>query len=85
MPSFTILLDREKCIGSATCQALSSKFWKLNDDGKIDLLKSTKNADNSEQTRDIDSKDFKEAMESAQACPVNAIRMLNKQTKERLI
>ena len=84
MPQFIIQLDREKCIGSGTCQAVASKFWKLNDD-KIDLIQGKKNVDNTEQTREIDSKDFKLAMESAQACPVNAIHILNKQTKEKLI
>ena len=88
MPQFIIQLDREKCIGSNSCQAVGPKFWKLNNDGKIDLLKSVKNSGNTEQAREIDSKDskdFKEAMESAQACPVNAIRVMNKLTKERLI
>ena len=85
MTQFMIKLDRERCIGSAACQAISSKLWALDGDGKINLLKGFKNNDNSEQTREIESKDFKEAIESAQACPVNAIHIMNKQTKEKLM
>ncbi|HLC74347.1 MAG TPA: ferredoxin [Candidatus Nanoarchaeia archaeon] len=83
--SHILKLDREKCIGSATCQAVAQKFWMLDKDGKINLLQGVKNADNSEQTLEIDSKDFKSAMESAQACPVNAIHVINKKTSEKLI
>ncbi|HLC19974.1 MAG TPA: ferredoxin [Candidatus Nanoarchaeia archaeon] len=77
--TFTIILDREKCIGSASCQALAPKFWKLDNDGKINLLNSTKKHDMQERT--IEKKDFALAMESAQACPVNAIHIMKDNEK----
>ena len=83
MPHFTIVLDREKCIGSATCQALAPQFWKLEKDGKINLIHGTKRDDDTHE-RAIEQKDFKLAMESAQACPVNAIHIIKK-TGEKLI
>lgn len=73
---FTLQLDRERCIGSATCQAAAAQFWRLDPDGKINLIKGMENADNTVQERIIDQKDFKLAMESAQACPVNAIHII---------
>ena len=78
---FKIILDREKCIGSASCQALAPKFWKLNKDGKIDLIDSSHQKDMQELA--IDRKDFNLAMESALACPVNAIHIMK--NKEKLI
>ena len=83
MPQFTIVLDREKCIGSASCQALAPGFWKLDKDGKINLIQGVQKKDDI-QERAIEQKDFKLAMESAQACPVNAIHIIKK-TGEKLI
>ena len=72
---FTLQLDREKCIGSATCQAVAPDYWKLAEDGKINLVQG-KRVSSDIFERVLDQKSFKLAMESAQACPVNAIHII---------
>ena len=33
-----IKLDLEKCIGCGTCAALASNTFKMNDEGKVDII-----------------------------------------------
>ncbi len=85
MPRFIIEFEREGCIGAASCCAACPKFWKLNDDGKADLVGGEKNQDNSLQTKEIEEEDLRGNLEAAEACPVNVIHLKKKETGEKLI
>ncbi len=62
--------------------AVAPKFWELKEDGKVDLIEGKRNADNSLHERIIEADDFEIALESAQVCPVNVIRIINLDTGE---
>ena len=85
MGLYIITLDRERCIGAASCCTACPKFWKLNDDGKVGLVGGGKNADNSVQTREIEDVHLRENMDAAQVCPVNAIHIKRKESGQELI
>jgi ferredoxin len=84
MPKFTVVLDREKCIGAAACVAAAPKLWKLGKDDKTNLIDGAKNEDNTVQTCEIDEKDLSAHLDAAQSCPVNAIH-IKKENGEKLI
>jgi len=60
-----IILEREKCIGCGTCQAVCQKYWKLAGDGKVDYL----------GPQDLAEKEIGCNKEAAEACPVQCIRI----------
>ena len=39
MVKYKIIFDRDACIGALSCNAVSPDFWKLSEDGKVDLKK----------------------------------------------
>ena len=84
MARFTVVLDREKCIGAAACVAAAPKLWKLGKDDKTNLIGGAKNADNTVQTSVVDENDLAAHMDAAQSCPVNAIH-IKKENGEKLI
>ncbi len=81
---YVIQLDRDSCIGTTACIAQDPTEWKLASDGKVDLHNSTpRNEDIWERT--ITQEEYSRFLTSARACPVNAIRILNKKTGERIV
>lgn len=84
---YLIEYDRGNCIGAAACAATAPEFWSMDEDNKANLADSTKNADNSLQTReiDLDEAELNNLLESAKTCPVNVIHVIDKETGERLI
>jgi len=82
---YKIIYDREGCIGAAACVAAYPERWSLEDDGKADVKGGTKNDDNTEQTLEFTEEEFQKMMDSAQACPVNVIHIIDLETGERLI
>lgn len=85
MATFIVKLDRTGCIGAASCTAADPVSWKLAADNKVDLEDAKKNADNTEQTKEISEEELKVYLEAAQACPVNVIHIFKKETGEKLI
>jgi ferredoxin len=66
-----IILEREKCIGCGSCQALCPKYFKLIEDGKSHLIGSKKNSKNEElEVEKVDC-----IKEAAEACPVQIIKI----------
>lgn len=59
-----IILEREKCIGCGSCEALCPKYWKLADDSKIDFLGSKEGISEVECNQ-----------EAAESCPVQCIKI----------
>jgi len=60
-----ITIEREKCIGCGTCQALCPKYWKLADDGKAEFL----------GPQDLKNEETGCNQEAADSCPVKCIKI----------
>jgi ferredoxin len=66
-----IKLEREKCIGCGSCQAMCPKYFELIDDGKSHIKGSTEeNGIETLETNDLDS-----AETAAEACPAQCIHI----------
>jgi len=68
-----IILEREKCIGCGSCQALCPKFFELVDDGKSSI----KNGKRDQKTGndELEIKKLECIQEAADSCPVQAIHI----------
>ncbi len=82
---YKIVYDREGCIGAAACVAAYPERWSLADDGKADVKDGTQNDDNTVQELEFTEEEFQKMMDSAQACPVNVIHIIDLETGERVI
>ena len=58
-----IILEREKCIGCGSCEAVCPKYWKVADDGKANFL-------GSEELKEVECN-----KEAADSCPVQCIKI----------
>jgi len=81
---YKIQHNRPDCIGCAACAAVAPKFWVMHEDGKSDIVDSSKRDDGWEEL-DIKEDDFVANKEAAESCPVNVIHIIKKDTKEQLI
>ena len=68
-----IILEKSKCIGCGTCQALCPKYFELKD-GKAHL----KDSKNSEEKEEIETNEIDCAKEAVDACPVQCIHIIIK-------
>ncbi len=68
---FKLQHEREICIGCGACEAVAPDFWKMDDDGKSNLVDSTEKGNT--QERELD--DIAENQEAAEVCPVNCIHV----------
>lgn len=59
--SLTMRIDRDLCIGAATCVAIAPKAWALDDEAKAIILDS------------VDEETDETLLEAAKGCPVMAI------------
>jgi ferredoxin len=66
----TVHIDRNLCIGAATCVAIAPKAWALDDEAKAIIL------DTSEEETD------EMLLESAKSCPVMAIIITDEHGKQ---
>ena len=77
--------DRENCIACSACSAVAPEFWIMSEeDGKADVVNSTKTPDGYEHL-DLEDKDYAINKEAADLCPVNVIHIVDKGTKKRII
>jgi ferredoxin len=67
---WTMRIDRDLCIGAATCVALAPKAWALDDEAKAIIL------DTSEEETD------EALLEAAKGCPVMAIFITDENGKQ---
>jgi ferredoxin len=67
---WTMRIDRDLCIGAATCVALAPKAWALDDEAKAIILDTTE-----EETDEA-------LMEAAKGCPVMAIFISDENGKQ---
>jgi ferredoxin len=68
--NYTMWIDRNLCIGAATCVAIAPKAWALDDEAKAIIL------DSSEEETD------ETLIEAAKSCPVMAIFIVDKDGKQ---
>lgn len=68
--TWTMRIDRDLCIGAATCVALAPKAWALDDEAKAIIL------DTTEEESDT------ALMEAAKGCPVMAIFITDETGKQ---
>lgn len=66
----TMRIDRDLCIGAATCVAIAPKAWALDDEAKAIIL------DTSDQETD------ETLLEAAKSCPVMAIIITDENGKQ---
>jgi len=66
-----IILERDKCIGCGSCQAVCPKYWKLSDDGKADLIGSKQ----SNKNHELEVEEAGCNQEAVEACPVQCIQI----------
>ncbi|HEV8289970.1 MAG TPA: ferredoxin [Candidatus Norongarragalinales archaeon] len=84
--AFRIEHDRPNCIGCAACASINPDFWKMSDeDGKSDVVGSTLEPVTGWEKMDIEEKDYTLNKQAADACPVNVIHLVKKDTGERII
>ena len=72
MAKFKIVYDRDACIGAAACAAVDPNKFKMNTDGKADLLKSK---DDGKGIWVLEVDELGDVQEAADACPVDAIKI----------
>jgi len=84
MAKFMVKHDRENCIGCGACANVYPEDWEMNEDGKSSFKKGKRLDDGSEEGN-IPDDHYDGNKEAAEACPVNVIHIINKETKEKII
>lgn len=74
MAKYRIEFERDKCIGATSCNDKCPGNWEMKEDGKSDC-----------SIKDLDDSQLECNLDAAKACPVNAIHIINTETKEKLI
>lgn len=73
MAKYKVKIDRELCIGAASCSAMAPNTFELDSEGKAVIKKK----DGSTTSNFVNSKDIKDTAEdilnAAKSCPSNAI------------
>ena len=84
MAKITIEVDRKTCIASAACEALSPEYFKVIDGAARIVKKGSKQSIEKDTIiAEVDEEKLKELKEAAASCPVNAIHLINQETKEK--
>jgi ferredoxin len=65
-----IKLEREKCIGCGSCQALCPKYFQLQDDGKSHIQDAVK-----QDVEELEVEKLECAESAAEACPAQCIHI----------
>lgn len=69
-----IVLERKKCIGCGSCQALCPRHFELTEDGKTHLIRSKKDSKTENEELEVEKPDC--INEAAEACPVQIIKII---------
>ena len=65
-----IKLEREKCIGCGSCQALCSKYFEIIDDGKSHIVGAEK-----KEVEELEVEKIECAESASEACPAQCIHI----------
>jgi ferredoxin len=82
---YKIIYYRDVCIGAAGCVATAPQIWELDKERKAVLKGGIGTDDPDVFEKEIDEKELQINLEAAQACPVNAIHIIDKETGKKLI
>jgi ferredoxin len=82
---YKIVYYRDICIGAAGCVAVAPDVWELDNERKAVLKGGSQTSDPDVFEKEIDEEELQINLEAAQACPVNAIHIIDKKTGEKLI
>ena len=65
-----IKLEREKCIGCGSCQAICPKFFELKEDGKSSVVGAQRDSAGNDE---LETEKIECAKSAAEACPTQCI------------
>lgn len=68
-----IILERDKCIGCGSCQAICPKHFEIQEDGKSHLLESVLDKNTHDEELEITEPDC--IKDAADSCPVQIIHI----------
>ncbi len=75
-----IIVDRQACIGAASCVALAMKTFELDMEGKAEVIHVTEKnqtAEESSGATTIDNDTREAIIDAARSCPTNAIQVID--------
>ncbi len=81
---YIVLYDKLGCIGAAACEAVAPELWKVIDT-KATLLDKNAIKTNDHEALEIDDDKLEAHLKAAKACPVNVIKIKEKETGRELI
>jgi ferredoxin len=82
MVTYKIIQDIDTCIGCGACAVITTDKWEMTDEGKAKLLNSEKIKETYEKT--FDDSDLEEYREAVDSCPVEALKIVDKETGEKI-
>jgi len=87
MSRFKVEIDKNACQGFGACVELCSKFFQLSDvDGKSTIEGANRvTKENGVIAETLELDELECVREAAEACPFNAIHIVNLETDEKLI
>jgi ferredoxin len=87
MSKFKVEIDKNMCQGFGACVELCSQFFQLSDiDGKTTIKNAKKvKKENKVVAETLELDELECVREAAEACPFNAIHIVNLETSEKLI
>ena len=87
MSKIRVEIDKNACQGFGACVELCPQFFQLSDvDGKSSIEGAKKVMKEDEMVREeLELDELECAREAAEACPFNAIHIINLETSEKLI
>ncbi|MGD8566385.1 MAG: ferredoxin [Candidatus Bathyarchaeota archaeon] len=87
MAKFKVEISKDACQGFGACVELCSQFFQLSDkDGKSSFLsKRLGQAEREATVEDLEPDDLACIQKAVEACPFNAIHVMNLETGEKLV
>lgn len=81
MKKYKIIFDRKACIGAFSCAAMAGEIWEFNnEENKVDLKLVGMTGDKEKQEVVIDETTLQRALDSAEVCPVQVIKIIDLET-----
>jgi ferredoxin len=84
MARYKVEFDRKGCIGAETCAIIHEKGYKMNKDGKADLLGGAPNGQEGHFELVVEEPDLPLHKQAAEGCPAEVIRITNLETGEKV-
>lgn len=82
MAIYKVVLEREGCIGAATCIAAHPDRWEIQEDAKVDIKGTNIIKEGDNQVIWIKEDELEKMKEAAEVCPVNVIHIYDEKGKK---